>query len=118
LNKAELIDSVAGATSVTKVEAERVLDAFFDTLTGELKRGNKVAWPGIGSFSVTQRAARMGRNPQTGAPVQIAASKAVKFTASSTLKSAVKGGAAAKKAAKAPAKKGAKKAAKKAAKKR
>ena len=109
VNKSDLIDRVAGAAGVEKRQAEGVLDAFFSTVVSSAKSGDKVAWPGFGSFSISQRAARTGRNPQTGAPVKIAASKAMKFTASSTLKSTLnaKGGAA-KKAA--PAKKTAKKA--------
>ena len=106
MNKAELIDRVAGAVEVEKNKAEAVLDAFFSTITTSVKRGDKVAWPGFGSFSMSQRAARTGRNPRTGQPVAIKASKAMKFTASSTLKSdlnskgAAKKGAAKKKATK------------------
>jgi DNA-binding protein HU-beta len=84
VNKAELIDRVAGAVGVEKNKAEGVLDAFFSTITNSVKRGDKVAWPGFGSFSMSQRAARTGRNPRTGQPVAIKASKAMKFTASST----------------------------------
>jgi len=115
VNKAELIDRVAGAVGVEKNKAEGVLDAFFSTLTNSVKRGDKVAWPGFGSFSMSQRAARTGRNPRTGQPVAIKASKAMKFTASSTLKSALNSRGAATKSA---AKKGAaKKATKKSTKK-
>jgi DNA-binding protein HU-beta len=111
VNKAELIDRVAGAVGVEKNKAEGVLDAFFSTLTTSVKRGDKVAWPGFGSFSMSQRAARTGRNPRTGQPVAIKASKAMKFTASSTLKAALNSKGAGTKAA---AKKGtAKKATKK-----
>ena len=60
--------------------------------SSEAKKGDKVAWPGFGSFSTTKRPARTGRNPQTGAPVKIAASTAMKFSASSTLKSALNPG--------------------------
>jgi DNA-binding protein HU-beta len=60
-------------------------------VVGKTKKGDKVAWPGFGSFSTTKRPARTGRNPQTGAPVKIAASTAMKFTASSTLKSTLNG---------------------------
>jgi DNA-binding protein HU-beta len=100
VNKAELIDRVARAVGVEKNKAEGVLDAFFDTVTTSVKRGDKVAWPGFGSFSISHRAARTGRNPRTGAPVAIKASKAMKFTASSTLKSDLNSKSAAKKAAK------------------
>ena len=87
MTKAELIDAVADAAGVSKADAERTIGAFFDTVVGKTKKGEKVAWPGFGSFSTTKRPARTGRNPQTGAPVKIAASTAMKFTASSTLKS-------------------------------
>ena len=80
--KAELIDAVATTAGVSKADAERTLGAFFDHVTKTTKKGDKVAWPGFGSFSTTKRAARKGRNPQTGAPVKIAASTAMKFTPS------------------------------------
>ena len=99
MNKAELIDRVAGAVGVEKNKAEGVLDAFFSTITTSVKRGDKVAWPGFGSFSMSQRAARTGSNPRTGQPVAIKASKAMKFTASSTLKTDLNSKGAAKKAA-------------------
>jgi DNA-binding protein HU-beta len=128
VNKSDLIDTVANATDVAKGQVESVLSAFFDTLTTGVKGGDKVSWPGFGSFSMTQRQARMGRNLRTGAPMKIAASKAMKFTSSSVLKEAMnsKGGSAkkagpAKKASakKAPAKRaGAAKKASKASKKR
>jgi DNA-binding protein HU-beta len=84
--KAELIDAVAGAAGVSKADAEKTIGAFFDYVVDAAKGGDKVAWPGFGSFSTTQRSAREGRNPQTGATVQIPASTAMKFSASSTLK--------------------------------
>jgi DNA-binding protein HU-beta len=84
--KAELIDAVAAAANVSKADAERTLGAFFDHVTKTTKKGDKIAWPGFGSFTTIKRAARKGRNPQTGAPVKIAASTAMKFTPSSTLK--------------------------------
>jgi len=83
--KAELIDAVAASAGVSKADAERTIGAFFDHVTTATKK-DKVAWPGFGSFSQTKRAARTGRNPQTGAPVKIAASTAMKFTPSATLK--------------------------------
>jgi DNA-binding protein HU-beta len=86
MTKAELIDAVAGAAGVSKADAERTLAAFFDHVVTATKKGDKVAWPGFGSFSTTKRPARTGRNPQTGEAVKIAASTAMKFTASSTLK--------------------------------
>ena len=83
--KAELIDAVAASAGVSKADAERTIGAFFDHVTTATKK-DKIAWPGFGSFSQTKRAARTGRNPQTGAPVKIAASTAMKFTPSATLK--------------------------------
>jgi DNA-binding protein HU-beta len=87
--KAELIDTVAKNAGVTKADAERTLGAFFDTVVATTKKGDKVAWPGFGSFSTTKRSARTGRNPQTGEPVKVPASTALKFTASATLKAAL-----------------------------
>lgn len=89
MTKAELIDAVADQTKVTKADAERVIGAFFDTVTNSAKKGDKVAWPGFGSFSTSKSKARVGRNPQTGEAVKIAASTRMKFTASSTLKAAL-----------------------------
>jgi len=109
--KANLVDDVAGQSGADKATVERVLGSFFDTLVSRAAGGNKVAWPGFGSFSISQRSARTGRNPQTGEPVKIPASKAMKFSASSTLKERLnaRGGGAKKMA---PAKKaGAKKSA-------
>ena len=87
--KSELIDAVSDAAGVSKADAERTLGAFFDHVVSATKGGEKVAWPGFGAFSTTERKAREGRNPQTGAPVQIKASTAMKFSASSTLKQAL-----------------------------
>ncbi len=84
--KAELVEAVAKSAGTTKAETEKVLAAFFDEVVSSAKKGGKVAWPGFGSFSTVKRAARTGRNPQTGATVKIAASTAMKFTPSSTLK--------------------------------
>ena len=89
MTKAELLDAVANAAGVSKADAERTIGAFFDTVVSTAKSGEKVAWPGFGTFSTSARAARTGRNPQTGAPVQIKASTAMKFSASSTLKAAL-----------------------------
>lgn len=86
MNKAELIEAVASGAGVTKQEAEGVIGAFFDTVRGAVRSGDKVSWPGFGSFSLAQRKARMGVNPQTGDKVKIGASKAVKFTQGSALK--------------------------------
>jgi DNA-binding protein HU-beta len=117
MTKAQLIEAVAGSAGVSKADAERTLDSFFDHVVSATKQGEKVAWPGFGSFSTSQSAARTGRNPQTGAAVKIAASTRLKFSSSSTLKAALNAKkAAAKKAA--PAAKKAASPAKKAAKKK
>ena len=91
MTKAELVEAVAEAAGVSKADAERTISAYWDTVVGVVKDDGKTAWPGIGSFSASHRAAREGRNPQTGQPVQIKASKAMKFTASSTLKAELNG---------------------------
>ena len=79
MNKADLIDSVADSTDMSKAEAGRALDAVLDGISGALSNGDQVALVGFGTFLVRERAARMGRNPQTGASIQIAASKGVGF---------------------------------------
>jgi DNA-binding protein HU-beta len=89
MTKAELIDAVAKSADVSKADAEKTVGAFFDIVTSSAKDGDKVAWPGFGSFSTSQSQARTGRNPQTGAAVNIPASTRMKFTASSTLKAAL-----------------------------
>ena len=86
MTKAELIDAVANKAGTSKADAEKTVDAFFEVVVLNAKQGDKVAWPGFGSFSTTRRAARTGRNPQTGAPVNVPASTALKFSASSVLK--------------------------------
>ena len=86
ITKADLLDRVAGDAGVTKADAERVLDSFFGTVVSAAKTGEEVAWPGFGKFGASHRAARTGRNPQTGATISIAASTGLKFSASSTLK--------------------------------
>lgn len=92
MTKAELLEAVADAAGVSKADAERTVGAFFDIVVSSTKGGGKVTWPGFGSFSTSERPARTGRNPQTGEPVQIKASTAMKFSASSTLKSALNPG--------------------------
>ena len=74
---------------MSKADAERTVGAFFDQVLATTKKGGKVSWPGFGSFTTTKRAARVGRNPQTGEAVKIKASTTMKFTASSTLKAAL-----------------------------
>ncbi len=89
MNKTELIAKLAETTELKKVEAERALAAFIDIVTTELVNGEKVQITGFGSFEVRDRAARVGRNPQTGEEIQIAASKAPAFKAGASLKAEV-----------------------------
>ena len=87
VNKGELIEAVAAATNNSKAEAARAVDAVLGAVTQGLKSSGQVQLAGFGSFKVVQRAARTGRNPRTGEPMQIAASKGVKFTPSKSIKS-------------------------------
>ena len=89
MNKTELIAAMAEKTELTKKDTERALKAFIDVVTDELKKGEKVQIVGFGTFEVTERAAREGRNPHTGEPMPIAASKAPKFKAGKALKDAM-----------------------------
>jgi len=89
MNKAQLIDAIASDANITKADAKRALDAFVNTTTAALKKGDRVALVGFGSFSVSKRNARTGRNPQTGKPITIAAKKVVKFKAGADLSGAV-----------------------------
>ena len=89
MNKAELIDAVAAATELAKPDVTRAVDATFDALCAALKSEGSVAIPGFGVFSVKERAARMGRNPQTGETIQIKASRVVGFKPGKALKDAV-----------------------------
>ena len=90
MNKAELIDAMAAEAGLTKADAKRALDAFVTATTKSLKKGDRVALVGFGSFSVAKRAARTGRNPQTGKEIKIAAKKVVKFKAGSELTGTIK----------------------------
>jgi DNA-binding protein HU-beta len=85
MNKAELIDAMASQAGLSKADAKRALDAFIDTTSGALKKGNRVALVGFGSFSVSKRSARKGRNPRTGKEINIAAKNVVKFKAGAEL---------------------------------
>ncbi len=85
MNKAQLIDAIAGDSGLTKADAKKALDAFIKVTGGVLKGGDRVALVGFGSFGVSERSARTGRNPQTGAEIQIPAKKVVKFKAGSEL---------------------------------
>ena len=89
MNKTELITAVAAKTELTKKDTEKVLKAFTDVVAEELKKGEKVQLVGFGTFEVSERAAREGRNPQTGETMKIAASKAPKFKAGKALKDAI-----------------------------
>ena len=89
MNKAELIDAIASKANLSKADAKKALDAFVETTSQALKKGDRVALVGFGSFSVTERGARTGRNPQTGQPITIKAKKVVKFKAGSDLASSV-----------------------------
>jgi DNA-binding protein HU-beta len=89
MNKGELIDAVAAAADLSKADAAAALDAVVATITEALQKGEQVSVVGFGTFSVKERAARAGRNPQTGETIQIAASKAPGFKAGKALKDAV-----------------------------
>ncbi len=86
MNKAELITAIAEAADLTKKDAEKALKAFTDVVAEELKKGEKVQIVGFGTFEVSERAEREGRNPQSGEVMKIAASKAPKFKAGKALK--------------------------------
>lgn len=90
MNKSELIDAMADQAELTKADAKKALDAFINATSGALKSGDRVALVGFGSFSVSERNARTGRNPQTGKEITIPAKKVVKFKAGSELSDMVK----------------------------
>lgn len=90
MTKEELIDKIAKEAKVTKAQAHKAVSAFFDGVTSSLKKGKKVSFVGFGTFSVSKRKARTGRNPQTGAPIHIAAAKVPKFKPGKQLKDAVR----------------------------
>jgi DNA-binding protein HU-beta len=90
LNKGDLVAKIAKDAAITKVQAEAALDSLTGTVTGALKKGQKVTLVGFASFSVAKRKARTGRNPQTGETIKIAARKVPKIVAGSELKKAVK----------------------------
>ena len=85
MNKAELIDAMASQAGLSKADSKRALDAFIDTTGSALKKGDRVALVGFGSFSVSVRSARKGRNPRTGKEINIAAKNVVKFKAGAEL---------------------------------
>jgi DNA-binding protein HU-beta len=90
MTKAELVEKMAKDADISKAAAGKALDSFFDSIKKTLKKGTKVTLVGFGTFSVGKRAARKGRNPQTGATIKIKASKTPKFKAGKTFKDAVK----------------------------
>jgi len=89
MNKAELIDAVAEAADISKASAARALDGALDAITKSLKKGDTVTLVGFGTFSVRKRAARSGRNPQTGETINIKASKVPGFKPGKALKDAI-----------------------------
>ncbi len=92
MNRKELVDELASKTGSTKADAERNIAALIEIITATLKKGDNIALVGFGTFEVRKRAARTGRNPQTGAALKIKASKAAAFKAGAALKAAVNGG--------------------------
>ena len=91
MNKSELIEAIAESADISKAAAGRAIDAVVESVTTALKNGDQVTLIGFGTFSVKDRAARTGRNPQTGAEIQIAAAKIPSFKAGKGLKDAVNG---------------------------
>lgn len=89
MKKSEMIETIATNAGVTKADAEKVFNATFDLFKDELSKGEKVSVAGFGVFKISERAAREGRNPQTGATIKIAASKGVSFKAGTALKEVV-----------------------------
>jgi DNA-binding protein HU-beta len=85
MNKAQLVDAIASKSGLTKADAKRALDAFTEVVVKSLKKGDKIALVGFGTFSVSQRSARTGRNPRTGEPIKIKAKKVAKFKAGGNL---------------------------------
>lgn len=91
MNKSELIDAIAASADIPKAQAGRALDAVIEAVTEALKKDDQVALVGFGTFSVKERAARSGRNPQTGEPIDIPAAKIPTFKPGKALKDAVNG---------------------------
>jgi len=90
MNKAQLIDAISGDAKMTKADAKKALDAFIASTTKALKKGDRVALVGFGSFAVSKRSARTGRNPQTGKEISIPAKKVVRFKPGSELTGTIK----------------------------
>ena len=91
MNKSDLVSAVADKASITKKDAEKSINTIVEVITDELAKGGKVQLVGFGTFDVAERAAREGRNPQTGEPMKIPASKAPRFKVGKVLKDAVNG---------------------------
>ncbi|MGH8931822.1 MAG: HU family DNA-binding protein [Egibacteraceae bacterium] len=89
MNKTELIDAAASSSGMRKTEVQAALDAILEAITDEVGRGNKVTLTGFGNFELRERAARTGRNPQTGEEIQVSASRAPAFKAGKVFKEAV-----------------------------
>lgn len=89
MNKTELVAAMAAKAELSKKDSEKALKAFMETVSEQLKKGEKIQLVGFGTFEVVKRAARTGKNPQTGKAIKIAASKAPKFKAGKGLKDAV-----------------------------
>ena len=89
MNKSDLIDAMAADAGITKAAAKKSLESFLGNVQASLKKGNRVSLVGFGSWSVSRREAREGRNPQTGKTIKIAAKNVVKFKAGSELQSSV-----------------------------
>lgn len=89
MNKAELIEAMASGSGLSKADSKKALDAFINSTTGALKKGDRLSLIGFGSFSISDRKARTGRNPRTGKEIQIPAKKVVKFKAGSELANSV-----------------------------
>ncbi|MBK6537998.1 MAG: HU family DNA-binding protein [Ignavibacteria bacterium] len=90
MTKEELIDKLASDAKITKVQARAALESFMDSIKKTLKKGGKISLVGFGTFSISKRKARIGRNPQTGKEIKIAAKKVAKFKAGKTLAEHVK----------------------------
>lgn len=92
MNKAELIETIAGDAGITKTQANAAMDSLTSAIVGALQKGDRVTLVGFGTFSVSDRAARNGRNPQTGAVIKIKATKVPKFKAGKEFSTAIKTG--------------------------
>jgi DNA-binding protein HU-beta len=90
VNKTELVEQIAQKAELSRRDAEQAVDAALKTIEEQLARGGEITLTGFGKFHVAERGARQGRNPQTGAPIQIAASRVPRFSAGSKLKESVK----------------------------